>query len=746
MHFCTAVESSRFEFLCANPYVLPVRIRCLTALLVGLLASSAGVSCGASLAEDSARFAACWARLQAGDTASAAAMLEAGSDSGHSGATANFFLAWLALKQGRYAEVPASVARGVPAELADHARWMEAEALRRTGNDAAAEPLWQSLAGDTCSVRAGEACYLLAKGASDLRDFDRLVNLTERCEQLGCDVLRRQELERLTAAVETEEGRHEAAVKRLRRAYLAAPATVEAARIRDELRHYARRHDYAPPDLTGEELQTELEGFVQANAFKSGLSRVTQLMQSPAGPRNADILGYFKGSFESGMRRHRDAVATLRDHHRRFPQSPWRNQTLYYLGRSAYFRDQDSLALAALNELAGDSADSALRASALDLLGTLHRDRERPEEAVRVYLLWDSLSGGHDPECLWRLGWAFWEANRKSDAAEAWLRLAPRDERSDWTPAALYWSARALGDGGSSTAAESLRFELGRRFPRGYYSVINPSQCADSLIMEIPLAVPSLDEIAASGGNHARKLALLAAMRLADLALMEWPAAAAELSVSDGLTWWKVRLLLWNDDRDGAWMVVLLKLGYYIRAAGPRPPEFSSLVYPLEYRTTVAAFSAQYGLDPYFVMALICQESHFNVDAVSPAGAIGLMQLMPATAKRQARKLDLTYSAAKLHDPDFNLRLGIAYLADLFPDFGNDTLLVLAAYNAGPSAAQAWFEEFGDCPRDVFVERIPYRETRLFIKRNIEHKAAYQRLYPKIAEEPVATPSTIQSR
>jgi soluble lytic murein transglycosylase-like protein len=262
----------------------------------------------------------------------------------------------------------------------------------------------------------------------------------------------------------------------------------------------------------------------------------------------------------------------------------------------------------------------------------------------------------------------------------------------------------------------------------------------------MPLAVPSLDEIAASGGVHARKLALLAAMRLADLALMEWPAAAAELPASDGLTWWKARLHLWNEDRDSAWMAVLTKLSYYIRAAGARPPEFSSLVYPLEYRTTVAALSAQYGLDLYFVMALICQESHFNADVVSPASAIGLMQLMPATAKRQARKLDLRYSVAKLRDPDFNLRLGIAHLTDLFRDFGNDTLLVLAAYNAGPSAAQAWFEEFGDCPRDVFVERIPYRETRLFIKRNIEHKAAYKRLYPQIADEPVATPSTIQGR
>jgi soluble lytic murein transglycosylase len=107
--------------------------------------------------------------------------------------------------------------------------------------------------------------------------------------------------------------------------------------------------------------------------------------------------------------------------------------------------------------------------------------------------------------------------------------------------------------------------------------------------------------------------------------------------------------------------------------------------------------------------------------------------LMPATARRQARKLGLGYSQDKLRDPDYNLKLGCRYLADLFADFNGDTVLVLAAYNAGESAAQAWYEEFGDHDDAWFVERIPYRETRLFVKRNTEHRAAYRRLYPDVA-------------
>jgi soluble lytic murein transglycosylase len=110
------------------------------------------------------------------------------------------------------------------------------------------------------------------------------------------------------------------------------------------------------------------------------------------------------------------------------------------------------------------------------------------------------------------------------------------------------------------------------------------------------------------------------------------------------------------------------------------------------------------------------------------------MQLMPATAKVQARKLKLRYSADRLRSPEFNLQIGIAYVAKLFSEFNGDTVLILAAYNAGESAAQAWYEEFGDHDPNLFIERIPYRETRLFIKRNIEHRAAYRRLYPDAVE------------
>jgi soluble lytic murein transglycosylase len=188
-------------------------------------------------------------------------------------------------------------------------------------------------------------------------------------------------------------------------------------------------------------------------------------------------------------------------------------------------------------------------------------------------------------------------------------------------------------------------------------------------------------------------------------------------------------------DRMTAWRITRTQLGRYIRSAGWRPPGFYQVVYPLDFDPTILELSRDNGVDPYFIFGLICQESHYAEQIVSAAGAIGLMQLMPATARSQARKLGIGFSTDRLYAGEYNLKLGIAHVASLWQEFAGDSLLVLAGYNAGKSAAQMWYEEFGDRDRDVFVEQIPYRETRLFVKRIIEHIAAYRRLYPDLINE-----------
>ncbi|MCF4165481.1 transglycosylase SLT domain-containing protein [Zavarzinia compransoris] len=131
-------------------------------------------------------------------------------------------------------------------------------------------------------------------------------------------------------------------------------------------------------------------------------------------------------------------------------------------------------------------------------------------------------------------------------------------------------------------------------------------------------------------------------------------------------------------------------------------------------------------------LALTRQESEFRADAVSPAGARGLMQLMPGTAKLVARSLGMRFEQTKLtSDPRYNMTLGVAHLDELLGDFGGSYAMVIGAYNAGGGRIDRWINRYGD-PRsssvDVvdWVERIPFGETRNYVQRVLENTQVYR--------------------
>ncbi|MCB2100534.1 MAG: lytic transglycosylase domain-containing protein [Rhodobacterales bacterium] len=141
------------------------------------------------------------------------------------------------------------------------------------------------------------------------------------------------------------------------------------------------------------------------------------------------------------------------------------------------------------------------------------------------------------------------------------------------------------------------------------------------------------------------------------------------------------------------------------------------------------------------VLAVIRQESQFLPTARSPAGARGLMQVLPSTARRVAQTLGIRYSKAKLtRDADYNMTLGQAYLGKLLDTFDGSYLLAIAAYNAGPSRAKRWIQENGD-PRDTlvdavdWVEMIPFAETRNYVQRVLENLQVYR---ARLTEQDVA--------
>ncbi|MEM9683770.1 MAG: lytic transglycosylase domain-containing protein, partial [Pseudomonadota bacterium] len=136
--------------------------------------------------------------------------------------------------------------------------------------------------------------------------------------------------------------------------------------------------------------------------------------------------------------------------------------------------------------------------------------------------------------------------------------------------------------------------------------------------------------------------------------------------------------------------------------------------------------------DPMILHAVVRQESAFDVEAISRAGARGLMQLMPQTALRVARQLKVPYSRKRLtRDPTYNLRLGQAYLAQMLNEYDGSLILAFAAYNAGPVRVERWLQRYGDPGPNIYeaidwAESIPFTETRNYVQRVLENLAVYR--------------------
>jgi soluble lytic murein transglycosylase len=182
----------------------------------------------------------------------------------------------------------------------------------------------------------------------------------------------------------------------------------------------------------------------------------------------------------------------------------------------------------------------------------------------------------------------------------------------------------------------------------------------------------------------------------------------------------------------------------------PPIPGFWQCSYPLGHIDLVRRNAGERALDPYLVLAVIREESAFAPQAVSRAGARGLMQLMQQTADLTAREHKLPpVTSADLEAPERNIQLGVNHLADLIRDFGGNLSLALAGYNAGRHAVQRWVQRFGFADEAEFVEDIPYTETRNYVKRVLGNYDRYQTLYgPAQAgtREPPGAPSPAWAR
>ncbi|MFI8479283.1 transglycosylase SLT domain-containing protein [Pseudomonas sp. NPDC078700] len=181
-------------------------------------------------------------------------------------------------------------------------------------------------------------------------------------------------------------------------------------------------------------------------------------------------------------------------------------------------------------------------------------------------------------------------------------------------------------------------------------------------------------------------------------------------------------------------LVAQARLGYELKWYFPAIRTISLAKYwddldvrfPVTHRSSLNNEAKKRGIHSSWVFAITRQESAFMEDAKSPAGAMGLMQLMPATAKETARRYDIPLSNPNnVLIPSVNIQLGAAYLSQIYAQFNGNRVLATAAYNAGPGRVRQWLRGADHLPYDVWVENIPYDETRQYVQNVLSYAVIY---------------------
>ncbi len=340
-------------------------------------------------------------------------------------------------------------------------------------------------------------------------------------------------------------------------------------------------------------------------------------------------------------------------------------------------------------------------------------------------------------DALWRLGWLQYQQGVWEDAVEAFHELATTASGRNWQNRAHYWKARALERLGRTDEAQTWYKQVSAEWPMTYYGQLS------ELRLRRPLharreqrenrATPVMNGPASSGFQinvHFQKATELSMLGLSREAAKELLVVKEQYGDRPHTLYALGRHLLEVGDYASA--IVIAKRNFREPMERRRTSLDSPLwrmAYPTVYIPEIRRYADPH-VDPFLVAGIIREESLYDPKALSPVGAMGLMQLMPATANRVAHRLGLgSVNREDLLKADVNVRLGVHYVGELLRDYKGNLIRAVAAYNAGPAAVNRWIARFGDRDPDEFIELISYRETRRYVKRVITSYRIYHALH-----------------
>lgn len=380
-------------------------------------------------------------------------------------------------------------------------------------------------------------------------------------------------------------------------------------------------------------------------------------------------------------------------------------------------------------EAIGDESLGPSSAWARYLAGLLVEGRGENERARALFAA--SVEGADEKvatQALWRLGWSAYTSGEMPTARRRLGALATQYTDPLDRLTARYWAARAYEGVEPQEAARELA-ELAAEYPFSYYGWRAASRVGTPAPPK-PRA-PIADGAPRLGARDLFAPRVLSAAGLPDASERALrPLAARAANVDDRIA--LAQLYVASGDYHRAQsMLVAAYAEPLARGVATGQEELWRLAWPDAFAADrKRARPPGAVVDPWFVASIMREESGYRPDAVSVSGALGLLQLMPDTAARLAREAGVAnFAPSQLVRPELNLRLGTLFLDQLVRRFDGALEAVAASYNAGPDAVMGW-RKGALPPADVWVETIPYDETRGYVKRSMRSLHVYRSLYP----------------
>ena len=407
---------------------------------------------------------------------------------------------------------------------------------------------------------------------------------------------------------------------------------------------------------------------------------------------------------------------------------------LYTAARAQYRDGRVETARATLNRIIRDYADQSAAVRASYLSGDLDHDQHLLDEATNYYRQAIRFAPSSSEAALarMRLGGIAFARQRYEDALREFEDYRNTHRAGALHQQATYWSAQALSRLGRRDEAQQRLADTRTSDPFSYYGGLAAAELGDDTwYHRLGQAPVETDHFTEQIERALARVDLLREIGWEEAATFEMDRVRRHFARVDGALY-----SLAEELNERGFTNAGINLGWEIfRREGAWNVRLMRIVYPFPFQNIVLAEARERRIDPFLAAALIRQESMFNARARSPAGALGLMQVMPQTGRTLARHLGVPrFKAEMLFQPELNIHFGMAYLADQLRAYNNRIDAVLAAYNAGPTRVERWqeFPEYSD--QKLFAERIPFDETRDYVRIVQNNRRLYAVLYADIAE------------